>query len=77
MEVIKSILKHISSQQQVILYGENLRGWPVGEGLGTDSVLLSRSQVRIPLGANNSCVGLVHTKLCFGFKWGSTSGRWD
>lgn len=26
----------------------NPKGWPVGEGLGFESVLLTRSQVRIP-----------------------------
>lgn len=32
-------------------------------------MLHSRSQVRIPLGANNFCDGSVHREYCFGFNW--------
>lgn len=53
----------------------NSGDWYFGEGLGPESVFLSRFYVRIP--QVTICVGLVHTELCYVFRWTPVSGYWD
>lgn len=52
-------------QQKATSTNKTPEGWRAGEGLGPESVFLLRSQDRISLGANNLCVGLIHTKFLF------------